>query len=51
MYQETGVVLGVRASTQLATSALPGAPVQTVRQRRQRPLSRWLLGMRSERGQ
>ena len=28
MYQNIGAVLGVRASTQLATSALPGAPVQ-----------------------
>ncbi len=50
MYQEIGAVLGTRASTQLATSALPGAPRQAVPQRRQRPLSRRLLGMLSERG-
>ena len=50
VYQEIGAVLGARASTQLATSALPGAPVQAVPQRRQRPLSRRLLGMLSERG-
>ena len=50
MYQEIGAVLGARASTQLATSALPEAPVQAVPQRRQRPLSRRLLGMLSARG-
>ena len=50
MYQEIGAVLGVRASTQLATSALPGAPMQAVPQRHQRPLSRRLLGMLSKRG-
>jgi hypothetical protein len=50
MYQNIGAVLGVRASTQLATSALPGAPIQAVPQRRQRSLSRRLLGMLSERG-
>ena len=43
-------VLAVRATTGLATSALPGAPVQPVRQRRQRPLPRRLLGMLSGRG-
>jgi len=50
MYQEIGAVLGARASTQLATSALPEAPVQAVPHRRQRPLSRRLLGMLSARG-
>lgn len=49
MYQNIGAVLGVRASTQLATSALPGAPIQAVPQRRQHPLSRRLLGMLSKR--
>jgi hypothetical protein len=49
VYQEIVAVLGVRANTQLATSALPGAPMQAVPQRRQRRLSRRLLGMLSER--
>jgi len=48
MYQEIGVVLGARASTQLATSALPEAPVQAVPSRRRRHLSRRLLGRLSE---
>jgi hypothetical protein len=49
VYQEIGTVLGARASTQLATSALPEAPVQAAPQRRQRPLLRRLLAMLPER--
>jgi hypothetical protein len=49
MNEEIGTVVGARASTQLATSALPEAPVQAVPQRRQRPLWRRLLGMLPER--
>ena len=49
MNEEIGTVVGARASTQLATSALPEAPVQAVPQRRQRSLWRRLLGMLPER--
>jgi hypothetical protein len=45
MNEEIGTVLGARASTELATSALPEAPVQAAPQRRQRSLWRRLLGM------
>ena len=50
MNDEIGTVIGARASTQLATSALPEAPVQAVPKRRQRPLWRRLLGLLSARG-
>jgi len=50
MNEEIGTVLGARASTELATSALPEAPVQAAPKRRQRSLVRRLLGLLSARG-
>ncbi len=44
MVQEIGSVLGLRATTCLATSALPSAPVLPVPQRRQYAATRRLLG-------
>jgi uncharacterized membrane protein len=50
MNQETGLIVGVRATTELATSALPDAPVQPVPQRGRHLSTRWLLGALSQRG-
>jgi hypothetical protein len=44
MSHEIGSVLGLRATTSLATSALPCAPVRPVPQRRERAVTRRLLG-------
>ena len=49
MNEEIGTVLGARASTELATSALPEAPVQAAPKPRQRSLLRRLLSMLSAR--
>jgi len=49
MSLEIGHVIGSRATARIATSALPGAPVQPVCQ--QRPgIARRLLGARTGRG-
>ena len=50
MNQETGFIVDVRATTELATSALPDAPVRPVPQRGQRLTARRLLGALSRRG-
>ena len=50
MIQEIGSVLGPRATAQIATSALPGAPVLPVCQRRQYAVTRRILGVLSGRG-
>jgi hypothetical protein len=49
MIQEMGHVLGSQATARIATSALPGAPVQPVCQRRQ-GVARRLLGALTGRG-
>ena len=46
MSQEIGLILGVRATAELATSALPDAPVRPEPRRRQRLIMGRLLGMR-----
>ena len=50
MSQEIGLIVGAQATTQLATSALPDAPVQTCPQRRRRLATRRLLGALSRHG-
>ena len=50
MVQEIGSVLGPRATAQIATSALPCAPVLPVPQRRQYAATRRLLGALTGRG-
>jgi hypothetical protein len=50
MMQEIGSVLGPRATTRIATSALPWAPVLPDCQRRQYAVTRRLLGVLSARG-
>ena len=50
MIQEIGYVLGPRATARIATSALPGAPVLPVCQRRQYAVTRRLLGVLTGRG-
>ena len=45
MIQEIGSVLGPRATAQIATSALPGAPVLPYCQRSQHAVTRRLLGV------
>jgi hypothetical protein len=45
MIQEIGSVLGPRATAQIATSALPGAPVLPDCQRRQYAVTRRILGV------
>jgi hypothetical protein len=50
MIQEIGSVLGPRATAQIATSALPGAPVLPDCQRRQYPVTRRILGVLTGRG-
>jgi hypothetical protein len=51
MSQEIGLIAGVRMTTQLATPALPDAPVRPVPQRGRRLSTRRLLGALSQRGQ
>jgi hypothetical protein len=50
MVQEIGSVLGLQATTRIATSALPCAPVLPVPQRRQHAVTRRLLGVLTGRG-
>jgi hypothetical protein len=50
MTQEIGSVLGLQATTSLATSARPCAPVLPVPQRRQYAVTRRLLGVLTGRG-
>jgi hypothetical protein len=50
MSQEIGLIVGVRATTRLATSALPDAPVQTCPQRGRRLTTRRLLAALSRHG-
>jgi hypothetical protein len=45
MVQEIGSVLGLQATTRIATSALPCAPVLPEPQRRQYAVTRRLLGV------
>jgi uncharacterized membrane protein len=49
MNQETGFIVGVRATTELATWALPDAPVRPVPQWGHRLTARQLLGALSRR--
>ena len=50
MVQEIGPVFGQHATTRMATSALPWAPVLPVRQRRQHAVTRRLLSVLTARG-
>jgi hypothetical protein len=50
MTQEVGSHLGLQATTRIATSALPCAPVLPVPQRRQHAVTRRLLGALTGRG-
>jgi hypothetical protein len=50
MNQDIGLILGVRATSELATSALPCAPVRPVPHRRQRRTMHRLLSEVSGRG-
>lgn len=50
MIQDMGSVMGMRATTRLATSALPCAPVLPVRQPRQHAVARRLLSVLAGRG-
>jgi hypothetical protein len=50
MVQEIGPVFGQHATTRMATSALPWAPVLPVRQRRQHAVTRRLLSLVTARG-
>ena len=50
MGHEIGSVLGLRATTSLATSALPCAPVLPVPQQREHAVTRRLLGALTGRG-
>ena len=50
MGPEIGLVLGLRATTSLATSALPCAPVLPVPRRREHAVTRHLLGALTGRG-
>jgi hypothetical protein len=50
MVQEIGSVLGLQATTRLATSALPCAPVLPEPRRQPRAVTRHLLGVLTRRG-
>ena len=50
MNQETGLIAGAQATTELVTSALPDAPVRPVPQRGDRLTARRPLGALSRRG-
>jgi len=50
MIQEMGSVMGMQATTRLATSALPCAPVLPVPQPRQHVVTRRLLSVLTGRG-
>jgi hypothetical protein len=50
MFPEMGSVLGHQATTRLATSALPCAPVLPERHRRQHTVTRRLLSVLTGRG-
>lgn len=50
MVQDFGPVLGLQATTRLATSALPCAPVLPVSQPRQHVVTRRLLSVLTGRG-
>lgn len=50
MIQEIGSVLGAQATTRIATSALPCAPVLPVPQPRQHAVTRRLLNVLAGRG-
>ena len=50
MVQEIGSIFGLQATTRFATSALPCAPVLREPQRRQREVTRRLLGALTGRG-